>query len=437
MVSNHLTIYQMALRTFTPSGTLTAATDLLPHVSSLGADIVYLCPVFKAESDPDLTTWSERQIASGTNNPKNPYKMYDYFHVDEEYGTDGDLKEFVNEAHRLGLKVLFDLVYLHCGKGAVFVKDHPDFIIRNEDSSPLVGEQWPFARLNYQSAGLREYLFSNIEYFIRDFGVDGFRCDVGDKVPLDFWEDSFARARIIKPDLITLNEGKNPEYLSSGAFNWCYSSAWRKKIQGLFRGNIGVEDFRAYCLTERNIYGDNVKRCTRCIDNHDTASDVGLDRNEKIMTSRGVDAALAVIYTYDGIPFLWNGVEFCDDSENSMFSNRFYGKRSAMDWSRAFTEKGEKRLDLIRRLHDLHHGSPSITKGYAEWLENSCPDDVISYRKRFGEETLTVIVNAKNKPLSVSVNAEIDSKYVCLGSGGLIGNGKIDFEPYGYLITKK
>ena len=39
-------IYQMALRSFTPEGTLSAAKNLLPHVASLGVDVVYLCPVF-------------------------------------------------------------------------------------------------------------------------------------------------------------------------------------------------------------------------------------------------------------------------------------------------------------------------------------------------------------------------------------------------------
>ena len=82
MKKENLIIYQMALRTFTPEGTLNAATDRLPYVKSLGVDIVYLCPVFQAENDMDPTTWSERQHASKTGNPKNPYKMYDYFHVD-------------------------------------------------------------------------------------------------------------------------------------------------------------------------------------------------------------------------------------------------------------------------------------------------------------------------------------------------------------------
>lgn len=66
----NMIIYQMALRTFTPDGTLKAAQRLLPFVASLNVDVVYLCPVFKTGNDEDTATWSPRQRASNTNNPK-------------------------------------------------------------------------------------------------------------------------------------------------------------------------------------------------------------------------------------------------------------------------------------------------------------------------------------------------------------------------------
>ena len=162
MYKEKLCVYQMALRTFTPEGTFRAAEARLEHVASLFVDVIYLCPFFRADADEDRTTWSPRQIASQTENPKKPYKIADYFHVDEEYGTDEDLISFVHRAHALGMKVIFDLVYLHCGKNAVFIKDNPNFVLQNEDGSPLVGESWPFARLNFENPSLREYLYHNM-----------------------------------------------------------------------------------------------------------------------------------------------------------------------------------------------------------------------------------------------------------------------------------
>ena len=99
MLMNNLAgkvMYQMSLRTMSTKGTLRACEELLPHVKSLGVDIVYVCPFFVEDDDMDKEVWSIRQKASGCENPKNPYKIADYFNIDEEYGTDEDFESFVN-----------------------------------------------------------------------------------------------------------------------------------------------------------------------------------------------------------------------------------------------------------------------------------------------------------------------------------------------------
>ena len=75
-------IYQINLRAFTPGGTLRSAERLLPHIASLGADLVYLCPIFLADDDPREEFWSDRQKRSGSGNPQNMYRMKDYYAED-------------------------------------------------------------------------------------------------------------------------------------------------------------------------------------------------------------------------------------------------------------------------------------------------------------------------------------------------------------------
>jgi len=429
-------IYQMALRTFTPDGTLVAATKLLPHIASLGVDIVYVCPFFVTENDENREFWSKRQIASETNNPKNPYKIADYFHVDEEYGTDEDLKAFVDEAHRVGLGVMFDLVYLHCGRQAVFIEEHPDFVERNEDGSLKVPERWPFARLNFKCRGLWEYLFENMEMFVKEYGIQGFRCDVGDSVPLEFWQEAFERLRAINPELIMLNEGTKAGHLES-AFDWGYSFEYRSTMVNIFAKDQPATILRELYGRECEKYGQNIANLTRALDNHDTASDCGLDRNEIIMTSRGVEAALVVTNTYLGIPFFWNGYEVCDAAENSMFSNRFFGRRSQLDWSKAFTEDGKRRIELVKKLHALHHGYDAITSGELIWVENDRPDEVISYIRSAGEQKLLVVVNSKNVGTAVKLDYAGRTGEVVLRYGVKTdADNEIELKPYGYLVVR-
>ena len=181
-------MYQIQPRAFTPEGTLKAAERKLSYLRDLGVTIVYLVPVMKMDESPDRAFWSPRQIKSGFNNPKNQYRIADYFHVDPEYGTDADLKDFCKAAHGLGLKVIFDLVYLHCGPTAPFLKEHPDFTWWNDDGSVKKGP-WRFPKLNFANSALRQYLQGNVRYLLEVYGADGFSCDVGDGIPLDFWCD--------------------------------------------------------------------------------------------------------------------------------------------------------------------------------------------------------------------------------------------------------
>ena len=429
-------IYQLALRTFTPEGTLKAATKLLPHVASIGVDIVYICPFFVEENDENREFWSKRQLASETNNPKNPYKIADYYHVDEEYGTDEDLKAFVDEAHRLGLGVMFDLVYLHCGRQAVFIEEHPDFVERNEDGSVRVPERWPFARLNFNSRELREYLFDNMELFVREYGVQGFRCDVGDSVPLDFWQEAFERLKPINPDLIMLNEGVKPDYIEE-VFDWGYSFDYRKTMMEIFANNGSATMLKDLYDRECEKYGQNIGKLTRALDNHDTASNCVLDRNEIIMTSRGVEAALVVTNTYLGIPFFWNGYEVCDDAENCMFSNRFYGRRSQIDWSKGFTANGVRRIELVRKIHALHHAYDAITSGELIWVENDCPDEVISYIRSSGDQKILVVANSKNREVSAKLDFAGKTNEIILRYGVKTDDDTVfELKPYGYLVVR-
>ena len=105
-------VYQIQPRSFTPEGTLKAAEARLPYLRDLGATIAYLVPVMRMDRDMDRRFWSPRQIRSGFDNPANQYRIADYFHVDPEYGSDRDLADFCAAAHRLGMHVVLDLVYL-------------------------------------------------------------------------------------------------------------------------------------------------------------------------------------------------------------------------------------------------------------------------------------------------------------------------------------
>ena len=181
--------YQLMPRCFSEEGTLKGAEKHLERLADMGVTVVYLIPVNIADTDMDQTKWSPRQHKSGFNDPRNPYRAGDYFHVDPEYGTDQDLKDFINKAHNLGMKVFLDLVFAHCGPSATVVKQHPEFFKYNEKGEMML-TRWKFPMFDPEYSGTRAYFRSIMSYYVADFDVDGFRCDVAHYIPISFWEEA-------------------------------------------------------------------------------------------------------------------------------------------------------------------------------------------------------------------------------------------------------
>ena len=377
-------MYQIQPRAFTPEGTLPAATTRLPKVAELGVDIIYICPVFVSDDDPE--GWSPRQKKSRMNNPKNPYRMKDYYHVDPEYGTDDDLKAFVKEAHRLGMRVMLDMVYLHCGPNAVFLKEHPNFVERDEKGD-IVCASWNFPKINHANPELREYLWQNMEYWVRDFDVDGFRCDVSNSVPLDFWETARERIEKIRPDVGMLAEGtRAADQLKAFDLDYGWGFNWDNAAK-----------FRAQWEKMRDERPRGGAKFIRFIDNHDISNDDYDNRLEKQWGSRRVHAALVTMFALDGVPMVYNGQEAADTARHSIFG------KSPIDWANGDTPAGKARFAFCQKLCGMRHAERALTHGELVWLDNGVPEAVLSFLRQTDDEEVLVVVNLTGQEIRVHV----------------------------------
>ena len=423
-------IYQINPRTFSAEGTIKAVTKELPFLADLGFGTMYLCPIFR--EDESLDNWSERQTKSNTGNPKNPYRMSDYFEIDSEYGTMDDLREFVRECHRLDMKVMLDLVYLHIGPNAPIIKEHPEFIQHNADGSVRC-TKWNFPYLNYQCEGLREYLYANMVYYIGVIGVDGFRCDVGDSVPHDFWTEGRRRMRTIKPDAILLNEGSKTELLGV-CFDAMYSFGWHEAMYSVVSGKSDVTLLREKwsVLNQKMPNGGTVMRD---IDNHDTVTDWP-SRTEVAAGHDGMEAALTVTYLIDGAPMVYCGNELADEKRLSMFANRFFmGDFEVTDRADIMSEHSIRRQEIIKRLNALRRESETLARGTTEWLETKHSDKVVCFKRTLNGEEITVIGNLSRETVTVTI-PNIGGK-VILESKSTRKGDEFILNPFGYSVLKE
>lgn len=418
-------MYQVFPRAMTREGTLKAAEAHLEEIAALGTDVVYLCPVFVSDADEDRTYWSARQGLVEFQNPCNPYRMKDYFHVDPEYGDDAALHSFVEKTHALGMKIMLDLVYFHCGPKAVFLQEHPDYIVRDEQGEPAVGE-WRFPVLNYKNPALCEYMYSNMLYFIKEYGVDGYRCDVGDRVPEFFWKEGIRRCRELRPDFLMLNEGRT-EPVKNAGFDWFYGFEWTAAYRDMFLKGSGAE-----ALQKAHEQYAGGYTYLRALTNHDYTNDVYDRRYDREASSECVDLAFVVNALIDGVYFIYNGDEVCDDHRHNIFYSRFHnaGLDCTVNWTLAGSEAAVRRRALITEMACLRRNEP-FASGEMLWQE--AQGSRLAFKRTLNGKTACVMVNFGSEAQSWTLDRAAGA--VLAQRSAALDGAQVTLDAYGFAVV--
>ncbi len=365
-----LTCYQLNLRSFTPEGTLEAAEKKLDYIKNAGIDIIYLCPITLEDDNDNESAWSERQKASGLKNPKNPYRVKDYFNVDPEYGDIGSFTEFVQSAHGKGMFVILDLVYTHCGPSCKIVSDYTNFVKKDENGNVL-GNTYHFPVLNYDNAAVRSYVIANMKFWL-SLGADGFRLDYADGIPSDFWQQAANELKTEFADALIIFEGNDPP---EGFADFRYGFSEQYFLYAILNGDFSADKFGQAVCSDRS--SKNGTPFLRYIDNHDIITD-GMPLNcgdgEKTyprvkinahFTDDRIMAAHAIIETLDGLPMIYTGYECGSRAPQSLFSNRFYGDMH-VDVNAINTPRGKSHYDWLKTLCSLRKSVPALADGETE-----------------------------------------------------------------------
>jgi alpha-glucosidase len=187
-------VYQVYPRSFQDSdgdgeGDLRGIVARLDHIARLGADAVWLSPIYPSP------------MADGG------YDVADYEDVDPRFGTLADADALIDAAHRRGLRVLFDTVPCHTSIEHRWFREHPDRYVWSPVDGPannwlaaFGGGAWspdPAGRgwylhsfypeqpdLDWRNPAVPEAFGSGLRFWL-DRGVDGFRVDAIDRVLKD------------------------------------------------------------------------------------------------------------------------------------------------------------------------------------------------------------------------------------------------------------
>lgn len=415
---NRSSIYELWLNAFSPEGNLRGAIPGLQHIADLGATIVYLGPIAKYTA----------------NSHGSPYSVADYNAIDPEAGTEQDLRDFVAAAHKLHLKVMLDIVYYHAAPDNVLLKDQPDYFKKTPDGQIARGF-WPQPLPDYSNPQLRKYLVDSLVHWVRDFGVDGFRCDVGGGVPESFWNEARAALDKVNPQVILLSESDRPDDQLQ-AFDINYNFQYYLAVRSVLRDG-------APAITIRNEWQQmhaTMPRGARLLhytDNHDWPRSV-LEYGEK-----GSEAANILDFTLDGIPFVYNGQEVADPTATH------WRGHAPIRWKDTGNTDDEKSIEaaeaFYKKLFAMRASEPALTSGSVVWIDNTEPDSVLSFLRKQGNDEVLVILNLSNRQVYVTIDLPVmdysavqnlltpDKTWFQLYSGRVSAT----LDAFGYVVGKK
>lgn len=399
-------------------GTIRGVTENLDYLSGLGINCVYLNPIFAAGE-------------------YHKYDLIDYYHIDPCLGTDEDFRELVDSAHGLGMRVIIDGVFNHCGWRFFAFEDvvqkgeasrYKDWFYRLE--FPVVRPEDPEAIPGYECFGyerlmpkldtanpeVREYFCAVGEHWVREYGIDGWRLDVASEVDDAFWREFRRRVKAAKPEALLIGEvwESAGHWLDGSMFDSAMNYELRRHCRRFFAEQ--TEDaftFSGRCTGMLMRYRRQlVPAQLNLLDSHDVG---------RFLSLCGGDARryrLAVLFQlcFPGIPSVFYG----DELGASGLVEADY--RRPMPWQGG----NEKLLAFYRRAIALRRELAPLRRGDFRCISAERGSGLFAFSREYGGERVYVAVNCSDRAEKCALPGEK------LWSEGLEAD-KIG--PYGFAVT--
>lgn len=399
-------------------GNLRGVRERLPYLRQLGVSGIYLTPIFLSNSN-------------------HKYNTFDYYKVDPDFGTEQDLRELVQSAHDLGMRIMLDAVFNHCGTEFFAWKDvcekgresqyfdwffinRDDFV--KDDFSVADGRFYTFSfwagmpKLNTNNPEVQRYFTDLCVHWVGDLDIDGIRFDVGDEISHSFLRRVNAAVKAKKPETFLLGE------IWFDSIGWLGGFEYDSVMNYPFTGAVGdfwrdremtARDFMHRLNFCRSLYPRQINEAIfSFLDTHDTARVRESCQNQDEMLQK-----LAILLTMAGTPCLYYGTEIAMKGTHTPYN------RSTMPWDEIDAGKFDRFKSKVGALVHVRNTQPDLRRDEMTFFFDESLPRLVGYRKG----AVTVLLNAGDTPAPVAAKQEI-----------LFSNGYKDgmLRPDGVLICK-
>ncbi len=240
--------------------------EKLPYYKTIGFNTLYLMPHWKGG-----------------------YSPIDLYQVEPKYGTEQDLQNVVAQAHRLGMRVLFDMVIHGFHKTSPVVSQHPEFFCRDSNGKIVLHRTWKSVTPDWANPAYQNYMKNLVRHDLKTYNIDGYRVDAASykgpdwnpKLTHPAYASGTYAPQLMKVMLATLRETKPEAVLLSEVFGPVFHSvsnfshdnqteAIQFILEKMEKGDYTIRQYKAYLA---NVFTVLPKGANRVIfaRNHDTS----------------------------------------------------------------------------------------------------------------------------------------------------------------------
>lgn len=334
-------------------------TDQLEYIQNMGFTGLYLGPLFESCS--------------------HGYDTTDYFKVDGRLGTNNDLKELTQLAHKKGIKVILDGVFNHVGRDFFVFKDilenrerskykewieNLNFHSNNRHHDGFSYNTWEnheeLVKLNLKNASVQNHLFDAIKYWVDAFDIDGLRLDAADCLDMNFLKQLRSFTESLKDDFWLMGEIIHGDYNQWLGDDLLHSVTNYECYKGLYSSFNDKNFYEIAYSLNRQFNSNGIYKNSHLynfLDNHD------VDRiRSKLKHTVDLFPLHIMLYTIPGIPSVYYGSEWAINGKRTNYSDLELRPVFDLDLFRTQTEY--KALpELIINLNNFRKHYESLNQG--------------------------------------------------------------------------
>jgi len=413
-------VYEVFVPDFSEAGNFRGVMSRLGELKAMGVTTLWFMPIHPV---------GEERAKTDIGALGSPYAVRDYKAVNPKYGGAEQFRALVDSAHAMDMKVIIDWVANHTAWDHPWVDNHPEYYtegpIDGRFTYPLMDgdtTDWTdVADLNFENEEMRAKMIDAMQYWVREFDVDGYRCDVAHEVPLDFWEAAIDSIESVKPVLMLAEAGETE--MHTVGFDQSYAWPFYAKLKAVWEEGDPVGELAEQVGTTIDELVPGARRL-RFTTNHDESM-WDATPPEIFGGIEGSKAAFILAATTPGAPLVYNGQELGIQDTVSFFAAQPY------DW-----DQEETLIPWYTDVLNTYRGSDALTGGDFTVLTPDA-ENALAFTRSNGEETMLVTVNVRDEAQTVALPAEYQNQtYTDVLTGESVSTGSLELAPYGYHVLR-